>query len=408
MNLSATSTSGTIPHECEINDFLGGKLDHTTTGANVVLVLLTVLTIITCPFTIVLNSLVMIVVKIKARLKTNSNTALSCLAVTDVLMGAIGQPIFAAFMISTLQGDTSNEHCTLQRLSRIVVRSLVGASIRHLVLISVERYIAMKYTFAYTTMVTKARILGSSALAWITVVLANLPSVIADNTFFLTMNNIIAFIVIAIIVFCQVAVYGETRRHEKQIAAQQVSQEAREKFLKEKKALKLTTTVLVILFLCYAPTIVVRILLLTSTITSVNVSYIALFTASFVAVLNSFINPIIYCVRIRQFRVAFIEILLRKNYTQAEQFERRMFGRTNIVVPLVPGQEREEAQNNHRQNPNNNNDEDNNSNNNNNNNSNNNSMNNNNNNDMTNSENISNNTNNNCVANDNDDDNGQQ
>ena len=255
MNLSATSTSGTIPHECEINDFLGGKLDHTTTGANVALVMLTVLNIITCPFTIVLNSLVMIVVKIKARLKTNSNISLGCLAVTDVLMGAIaiGQPIFSAFMISTLQGDTSNEHCTLQRRSRIVVRSLVGASIRHLVLISVERYIAIKHSFAYTSMVTKARILGSSALAWITVVLANLPSVIADNTFFITMDNIIGFIVIAIIVFCQVAVYSETRRHEKQVAAQQVSQaEARQKFLKEKKALKLTTTVLVIIFLLCA------------------------------------------------------------------------------------------------------------------------------------------------------------
>ena len=141
MNLNATSTSSTIPHECEINDFLGGRLDHTTTGAHVALVLLTVLNIITCPFTIVLNSLVMIAVKTKERLKTNSNISLGCLAVTDVLMGAIGQPIFAAFMISTLQGDTSNEHCTLQRRSRIVVRSLVGASIRHLVLISVERYI---------------------------------------------------------------------------------------------------------------------------------------------------------------------------------------------------------------------------------------------------------------------------
>ncbi|XP_078342193.1 melanocyte-stimulating hormone receptor-like [Oculina patagonica] len=343
MNLNATSTSGTIPHECEIYVFLGGKLDDTTTAANVVLVFLTVVNIITCPFTIILNSLVIIAVKTKARLKTNSNTAIGCLAVTDMLMGVIGQPIFAAVMISTLQGETSNEHCTLQRLSKIMIRSLGGASLRHLVLIDVERYIAIKHSFAYTTMVTKARILGSSVLAWITVVFTNLPLLIAENKIFLTMNNILLVLLIATIGFCQLAVYGETRRHEKQIASQQVSVEARQKFLKEKKALKLTTTVLFILILCFSPLLVVRILLLTSTITAVGSSFIAFFSASLIGVLNSFINPIIYCIRVRRFRIAFIEVLLSKNYAQAEQFERRMFRRTNIVAPLEGGQEREEA-----------------------------------------------------------------
>ncbi|XP_078343055.1 adenosine receptor A1-like [Oculina patagonica] len=355
MNLSAASTSGTIPHECEIYDILGGKLDHTTTGANVVLVFLTVVSIITCPFTIVLNSLVIIAVKTKARLKTNSNTALGCLAVTDVLMGVIGQPILIAVLILILQGDTSNKHCTLQHLSKIVIKVLIGASVRHLALISVERFIAIKHSFAYTTMVTKPRILGSSALAWITVVLIIAPVLLTGNNFFLFNTGIFLFIFMSIIAFCQIAVYFETRRHEKQIAAQQVSVEARQKFLKEKKAFKLTTFVLFILLLCYLPIIVVRILLkLTFTITSLNIAYIASFTATFVTMLNSLINPVIYCIRIRQFRVAFIEILLRKNYTQAEQFERRMFGRSNIVAPLEVGQEREEAQHNDQGNPNNN------------------------------------------------------
>ncbi|XP_078343054.1 adenosine receptor A2a-like [Oculina patagonica] len=294
-------------------------------------------------------------VVLKFSVKTNSNIALGCLAVTDMLMGVIGQPITTAFTILILQGDTSNEHCTLQRLSIIVTRTLIGASIRHLALISVERYIAIKHSFAYTTMVTKARILGSSALAWVTVVLIIAPVLLTGNNFFLFNTGIFLFIFMSIIATCQIAVYFETRRHEKQIAAQQVSVEARQKFLKEKKAFKLTTTVLFILLLCYSPIIVVRILLkLTFTITSLNMAYIASSTATFVTMLNSLINPVIYCIRIRQFRVAFIEILLRKNYTQAEQFERRMFGRSNIVAPLEVGQGREETQHNGRENPNDN------------------------------------------------------
>ena len=61
----------------------------------------------------------------------------------------------------------------------------------------------------------------------------------------------------------------------------------------------------------------------TSAITSVNVSNFSFNAITLVIILNSLINPIIYCVRLRQFRVAFVQILLRKNHPQAEQFEMR-------------------------------------------------------------------------------------
>lgn len=117
-------------------------------------------------------------------------------------------------------------------------------------------------------------------------------------------------ICLGIITFCQVTIYAETRRHEKQIAAQQISAEARQKFLKAKKALKITTYVVEVLFLSYLPIFVVRTLVVTSAITSKNIAYVCFYTATFVTVSNSFMNPVIYCVRMRQFRVAFSEILL--------------------------------------------------------------------------------------------------
>ena len=47
----------------------------------------------------------------------------------------------------------------------------------------------------------------------------------------------------------------------------------------------------------------------------------------------------------RQFREAFVEILLRKNYTQAEQFEARLFGRSNTEAAVGAARGGEEAQN---------------------------------------------------------------
>ena len=46
------------------------------------------------------------------------------------------------------------------------------------------------------------------------------------------------------------------------------------------------------------------------------------------------INPIIYCTKIKTFRVAFIEVLFRKTTIQAENTEKRMFGSLNKVAPL--------------------------------------------------------------------------
>ena len=111
--------------------------------------------------------------------------------------------------------------------------------------------------------------------------------------------------------------------------------EATEKFLKEKKAFKLTTIILFFLILSYLPLTLARTLISSmSVIMSANLAYIALFTCIIVAIFNSMVNPIIYCVRIRQFRVAFIQLVLRKSNTQAENMEKRVFGRLNRVMPL--------------------------------------------------------------------------
>ena len=47
---------------------------------------------------------------------------------------------------------------------------------------------------------------------------------------------------------------------------------------------------------------------------------------------NSLTNPLIYCIRLRQFRVAFIQLLFKKSLAQAEEYEKKVFGWTNATV----------------------------------------------------------------------------
>ena len=78
---------------------------------------------------------------------------------------------------------------------------------------------------------------------------------------------------------------------------------------------------------------------------SVQTAYGSFLTAVWVAIMNSFLNPVVYSVRMRQFRVAFVELICRtRNIAEAEEIEMRVFGSQNAVRQA--GQRQERAQQN--------------------------------------------------------------
>ena len=312
MNTSETSQTASTGRECGLTP--QGTVNDISSEVYCWLVFITVISIITCPVTTVLNALIMVAVKTKNQVRTKSNIALACLSSTDAVMGVIGLPLFSSWLIVELQGNTFGMHCELIGFTRTSLRLLTIASLLHLAIVNVERYIAIKHSLRYEIIVTEARLIGVSALLWtITLLLTFLPG-----------NNYAQYdigltsLCIASIFSCQVVLYYETRRHEKKIALQQVSVEAREKFLREKKALKQTTTVIFFLIICYLPIIISRVFISTFVVlNSVNSVYFVHFTGVFFVISNSLLNPIIHCVRMKKFRLALKELVFSKGNIQA-------------------------------------------------------------------------------------------
>jgi len=142
--------------------------------------------------------------------------------------------------------------------------------------------------------------------------------------------------IISSVVSLQVLVYKEARRHEKHIQSLQVSIEARAKFRQEKKTLKLTTIILVKTFLCFfLPSITVNITsILSRDQSSPDFGFFVGYLSRLLVISSSVFNPVIYAVSKRQFRVACIELILRKSLQDAEQFDKKLFGsRANAVRP---------------------------------------------------------------------------
>ena len=126
----------------------------------------TIILIIAFPFTITLNAMVMIAVKVKPQLRVHkSNILLALLASTDFVVGALVQPTYIVVLIKGLL-DHPRPYRVVPIL-KLAIGISAFVSLLHLALISGERYLAMKHSFAYPTLVTDARLLVSSALAWI-------------------------------------------------------------------------------------------------------------------------------------------------------------------------------------------------------------------------------------------------
>ena len=347
MNSTYSTPAGCKAHP--VTDlFLAKNLRQISPSGQAFLIFLIVVNILTFPLTAVLNALVMISVKMKSRLRDHkSNVLLALLALNDFSVGILAQPSFTIVLIIFYLNPPS-AYCAW-RFLRPVMIFLVCASLLHMVLLSGERYLAMKHPFAYITLVTEGRLLIASALIWLFSVFQGGLSVL--YIILISRTNLIFIISsIGLIVYCHVTVYRETRRHEIQLASQQVTQEARQQFERDRKAFKLTSIILAVLLLCFLPGfIIISALGLTSlgTEATAEARYLLHSFSVSIVFMNSLLNSIIYSVRIRQFRVAFIELLFRTvNIAQAEQIEMRFFGATNAVGPVVGNKADEDEQGN--------------------------------------------------------------
>ena len=127
-----------FPGNCVVYIFIGGKPHHLSDLSYVILFALIVIHATTCPFTVVLNLLVMIAVKTKVRLQSMSNMALACLAMTDVMVGLVVEPLFIAQIWNIIQGETTASACSIQIASKLSSFLFCLSSIVHLSLISVD------------------------------------------------------------------------------------------------------------------------------------------------------------------------------------------------------------------------------------------------------------------------------
>ena len=253
---------------------------------------------ITCPLTVLLNVLVIMAVKRRRRLQINSNILLACLAATDAFTGLLVQPSFILVIILKLCG-TNNPTITIFHNTTIRVAFVISSL--HLILVTFERLMAIKFTMHYPYIITKKNIKVAVIVFWVTAlsILVLRQMVLSNVLTALSLFPCVLFVVISYVIL-----YRETRRHEKKIKTQQLPQEEVERFTKESKALKTTVFVVGAIVLCLMPSTVFFLSVFLGQNTFWRSGWFPVL-APFMrtcGMLNSLLNPLIYCWRQQEMR----------------------------------------------------------------------------------------------------------
>ena len=253
--------------------------------------------------TIMMNTVTIQAIRKASSLPKTLKMLLISLVVSDIGIGVIVQPWYSLLLVKLLKQN--NPGCTTYMAFGSIWILFCNASFFGVVAISVDRFLAIHFHLRYQELVTYKRVLAAVISIWILSLFMSLLWYCVP----LAIGARAKFTVIAIGLVLTTVVYTRihltVRRHKKQIQSLQVQQTVHRGEIAE-FAVGFSYVYLVLL-ICYLPGFCCLIVIATNG-TSISLKSFFLFSGSLVF-LNSSLNPIIYCWKMRNIRHAIMDIL---------------------------------------------------------------------------------------------------
>ena len=250
------------------------------------------------------NSLILIALHKESSLHPPSKLLYRCLATTDLLVGLVNQPLYAAFWMSVVY-----EYWSFCRYARdaTVISSYVlcGVSLMTMTAISVDRLLAMLLGLRYKEIVTLRRTYIILAIVWVVCLVTGLFSYL-NYLIGLWYRIIIIPSGLVISVASYTKIFRALCHHQAQIqdhVQQQPNQPNALNMARYRKAVYNAIWVQLALVVCYVPQITVKIVIFLSTKRFSNF-FLIYGMATVLIFFNSTLNPFLYCWKISEVRRA--------------------------------------------------------------------------------------------------------
>ena len=238
-------------------------------------------------------------------------TLLLSLACSDVAVGLFSQPLYTFFLINWLRLD--NPGCNAKQVRTILNSLFSGASFLGVVAVSVDRFLAVHLHLRYQELVTHRRVVIVVIGIWVYSAFLSLIilwELLSTRDLIRTISAAFGFIITLVV---YIRIYQTVRRHKNHIQSMQIRDEAQSEEIKNLTVLIKSTVgifyVYIVFLICYLPFIICMAVI---EIYGSNIALKKLFLYSLTLVyLNSSLNPVIYCWKMKRIRRAIIDVLRR-------------------------------------------------------------------------------------------------
>ena len=242
------------------------------------------------------NALVLVTILRTPSLRSPSVIFLCNLAVSDLLVGLVVQPVYVAAIARTVRA--------LLQAANTMGFAGFGVSLTTMTAITVDRFLALHYHLQYPNLMTTSRAIYTIVTIWCIITLFSFSILWSPSIFyFLSAFGITICLLVCLV--CFIKIHRIVRRHQLQIHVQQQavdnSTDTNNNHIRQStRSAKSIFIYFLVMILCYTPLFFVHI------ISAINISNsIILWTFPITAAfMNSSINPFLYCWRIPELRTA--------------------------------------------------------------------------------------------------------
>ena len=258
---------------------------------------------------IMLNIVTIHAIRKTLSLPKTSKTLLLSLAISDVGVGLLSQPFYTALLVGLLQ--QRNPGCEAYTVFTVITYVFCMASFFGVVALSLDRFLAIHLHLRYQELVTHWRVVATVISIWLLSLFFPLLILWAGFNVYYLVEFLLGVVSLVLTAMVNIKIYLTVQRHKNQIQALQVQQEAQTDHVAHlarliKSALSVFY-VYVAFVVCYLPYFI------SVAVIEWNGSNIALKRFYFFSLtlihLNSSLNPVIYCWKMRHIRHAIMDIL---------------------------------------------------------------------------------------------------
>ena len=250
------------------------------------------------------NSLTLSAILRTPSLRSPSNIFMCSLAVSDLLVGIIVQPVYIAYELKQEPPLT---------FAINMLFSFTGVvSLCTMTAISVDRFMALQFHLRYQCLMTEKRAMYTSLSLWLFGIMSSFVTLWNKTIMFAFLAVGIA-ICIFISTFSYTRIYLIVRQHQFQIRAQQQALQLPMNLLRTKRSAISTFIYYICMILCYTP------MFSFMSVVAIRPSLSGLMVwkvGNTFVFMNSSINPILFCWRVRELRRAVLKLVRPRHVMQ--------------------------------------------------------------------------------------------